>query len=283
MHPILFELPGGAPLRSYGALVAIALLVAWIASLANAKREGLDAEKLGLAFVLAAVAGLLGARGLWLAQHPEAFEGLASVVRLTAGQLAFGGGLIAAALASWVYCRKEGIDPRRWADALAQPLLVGFCLERLGALLAGSDFGLYAPENPLAVRYPAGSPAQLFHLSTMRGSLSPAGESLPVHPTPLYAVAVAALMLGLLIVGQRRGWFSAPGQRATLAVAALIVAKMLIEPWTLARRDPLVISGVDMDLAAGVFYLLLCALVYRRLARARAPGGGTPASGARAS
>ncbi|HGG58003.1 MAG TPA: prolipoprotein diacylglyceryl transferase, partial [Nannocystis exedens] len=42
MRPILFEFPGlGWPLQSYGVAMGVALLVAWVIALRQARRDGL--------------------------------------------------------------------------------------------------------------------------------------------------------------------------------------------------------------------------------------------------
>ena len=269
MHPVLFELPGGAPVPTYGVLVAVALLLGWITSLANAKARGLEVERLGLAYLIAVVAGLLGARALWVAQHPDSYDGVLGLLQPRSGQMALGGGILAAALASWAYCKKEGLSWVAWLDALAGPVLMGLALERFGAFLAGDEFGLYAPDVAWAVEFPNKSPAHLFQLYKMPGAVSPSSRALPVHPTQLYAASSLGLGAAWLWWLDRRQRGPAyAGQFAAWGFIVYALGRMVIEPIFQAERRPIEIAGISLDLIAGLFYVGL-GLLWLRRGRAR--------------
>jgi phosphatidylglycerol:prolipoprotein diacylglycerol transferase len=264
MRPVLFEVPGlGVALRSYEVCVAFALLLGWVVSLSRAKEDKLPTESMGLAYLLAAVCGVLGARGLWLAQHPEAFTGPLALVQFQAGGMALFGGIFAGGLATWAYVAKEGVPVAAWFDCLGPALLAGMALEGLGAFLAGTDFGLYAPDLAWGVRFPPGSPAQAFQRATMDGVITPESHALPVHPTQLYGVFMS--LVGLYFAGRLRRSRVVSGQVAALCFGWFALSRMVVQDSFTARRQSVEIAGIDVNLAAGVFFVVVAVLAHRSL------------------
>ena len=242
MHPILFSVPGvGWAVHSYGAAMGLALLVAWIVALDRARRDGLPTEALGSIFVAAAVAALLGARALWLAGHPELATGLGALLQLPAGGLSLVGGAFAALVTTALGCHLRGVATFAWLDCVAPGFAVGAAIERLGAFLAGADFGRYVAPGEwgyaLAVTFPAGSPAHAVHSRILDGlGVVSDAASAPVHPVQLYAAALALAALGLALWLRPRRRYA--GQVALAVLAFYIVARLGIE-------DPLRFDGTE--------------------------------------
>jgi prolipoprotein diacylglyceryltransferase len=233
-----------------------------------------------MAYVIAAVSGLLGARGLYVAQHPDTYTGVMSLLRLPAGELALGGGMIAGALATAMYVRRLSVPIWAWLDCLAPSLLLVIAIERFGAFLAGADFGIYAPGFPLAVVYPAESAPAAYHRWAMEG-LSAGGDSLPVHPVQLYAcVGALAGVGGARWIRTRRRVFS--GQIALLCVGWYALIRMVVDEQLRALSPKTRFGPFDLDLVAGVGMVGVVLLAYatraaaarREPQRARAWEGG---------
>ena len=266
MHPDLFTLPGTATtITSYGFLVGLALLLGWLLSLAWAKADKLPADMLGTAYVLSAAFGVLGARGLWLVQHPDAWEGPASLVQLANGDLSAGGGLVLGVAVSLLFCLRRGIPFFAWADCAAPTFLLGVALDRVGAFLAGTKGGIYVdPAFPLGVRFPAGSPVYAFQVRTM-GPLHLDPElSLPVHPVQLYTAGVAVLGFGLALWLRSR-------RRASGVVAAFVLGwyglvRMVVEDAFRTDPSPILAGRVTLGQAsAAVLAVVAFALAASRL------------------
>lgn len=230
MRPILFEIPGlGWPLQSYGVAMGGALLVAWAVALRQARRDGLPSEALGMIFVFAAFAGIVGARGVWLLQHPSAGG---SLFNLAAGGLSIAGGVLAAILVSAIGCARQGISTLAWLDAVAPGFAAGLTIEALGAYLAGAEFGRYvAPGDfgyALSVSFPAGTPVHDYHQHLMAGLPTFTAEvSAPVHPVQLYAAAMGIVILAIAVLVRRRRRYV--GQVTLAVLAAFVVARLVIE------------------------------------------------------
>ena len=255
MHPVLFSL-GETPIHAYGFLIAVALILGWILSLRLARNDKLPADQLGTGYVLSVGGGLLAARMMWLFQHPEHEGGAAAIVQLQAGQLTGFGGVLVGLIIAGLFCQNKKIPAWAWLDCAAPAFLLGIVIERVGAFLAGADFGHYVDHSFfLSVQFPADSLVYEVQRRDLAGMRLPADQSLPVHPSQLYAAATAAVAAGLSFVVRARRQYS--GQVALFALASFAVVRYLIEdpfrydmtpevagPLTLGQVTALVVVGV---------------------------------------
>jgi phosphatidylglycerol---prolipoprotein diacylglyceryl transferase len=273
MSPVLFQF-GETEVESYAVFMAVAFIAAWAMTVGLARRRGLPAEIVGSTTVIAVVVGVIAARGAWLAGHPEAWEGVLSLAALRAGEMLPYAGLTVGLLASAVHLGLRRVSPAAAWDVAAPAFCLGTMLERIGALLAGTSVGGYAPGVPWAIRYPADSTVFVEQRRTL-GSLLPAGaeESLPVHPTQLYAVLLAGvglwIALRMLKTPRRDG-------DVFLAMAAYALGvRVLVEQWWRTDAPAPVFGPFDPTQIVGA--ILVPALLLVRWARARKRGAVPPA------
>lgn len=228
----MLKLPGlGWEVQSYGLMLALALLLAWVITLSLGRRDRLPPGPLGTAYVLGVGLGLVFARISWLLQRPGEASGAApELFVLRADELAPLAGLVVAGLVAGLHVMRRRVPVVAFYDVAAPAFAAGAMLERLGALLAGTGFGDYAPGLPWAIRFPAGSPAYLEHQRTL-AALLPAGaeQSLPVHPTQIYGLLIAAAALGVGLWLRRRRRFS--GQVFLGTAITYLVGRALVEEW----------------------------------------------------
>ena len=262
MRPILFEFPGlGWPLQSYGVAMGVALLVAWVIALRQARRDGLPSETLGMIFVLAAFAGIVGARGLWLLQHPNASG---SLFNLAAGGLSIAGGVVVALVVGAIGCVRQRISILAWFDAVAPGFAAGLTIEAFGAYLAGAEFGRYvAPGDfgyALSVSFPAGTPVHDYHQHLMAGLPTFTAEaSAPVHPVQLYAAAMGLVILAIAVLVRRRRRYV--GQVTIAVLAAFVVARWVIEDPLRFDASPQVFGFLRLGQISAAGLLIVLALV----------------------
>lgn len=278
MKPVLFTLPGlGWEIQAYGFFVALALIVAWAQTLRLSRAEGYDPKALGPVFVASSAAGLIGARAAWVVQHPEAYEGVRSLVALRAGTMAPFAGAVVAMVVGGAWVTRLKLKPWAWYDILAPAMALGLVFERLGAFFAGSAFGRYAPDAVLSIRFPVGSPAHLLHQRTLANLMRVGAlESLPVHPVQLYAAALGVLGVALCVWVRRRKTFD--GQVfLSFAMFYLAVRSFVEEP---LRADaptgvlgPLNTGQVGAILMLGVFAVVYRLLERRTLSKPERPKG----------
>lgn len=275
MAPVLFVVPGtDLEIQSYGLLLGLALVVGWVIALSLARKDRLPAERLGLIYVLGAGLGIFAARGVWLVQHPDQWQGAASLASLQAGGLAPFAGITVALVVSALLVSRIRVPVTAWFDVLAPAFAVGTVLERLGALLAGSGEGRYAPDFPLAISYPQESPVFEHHARELAELLPPgATESLPVHATQVYGILLGVGGVLLCRALRQRRAFS--GQIFLLYATYLIVARTFIEEWFRADAVQAVFGPFNPGQIAALLLLLALVSIYRTRARRapRAEGG----------
>lgn len=205
MYPDLFRLPafelfgrsvGPLTLHTYGVLLAVAFLAGlWVAG-RQARKAGLESERITDLAVYVLIAGLIGAKLLLLvvewSYYSENPKLLFSI--LQSGGV-FYGGLLAALPVAWWYVRRHDLPGWRTADVLAPGVALGQAIGRLGCFAAGCCFGRPA-EVPWSVTFTSVQAAR-----TVGTPLDT-----PLHPTQIYeSLAALGIFFTLLwIAGRKR-------------------------------------------------------------------------------
>ncbi len=182
--PRIAEPGHGLPIRGYGVMLMLAVVLSIALALVRARQVGADPDMLLSLAIWVFVAGLVGARALYVAeywrdfQRPTVGATIGAVLNVTKGGLVVYGGLIGAALAFvWrVYrCRLPALA---LADVVVASLALGQGIGRVGCLLNGCCYG-GACEAPLpSITFPWGSPAHVRQVQT--GKLFLHGLKLPL-------------------------------------------------------------------------------------------------------
>jgi len=134
---------GFLSIRWYGFFMAIAVLVGSIYFYREGLKQNLDEDFLLNTIILVVVAGVVGARLMFvLANHPQWFiEAPLEVFKVWEGGLAWHGGLLGGFLAGYIYCKRKGISPHRLADLTVPGLALGYALVRIGNIFNGEVLG----------------------------------------------------------------------------------------------------------------------------------------------
>lgn len=237
---------GPFTLYSFGAMMAIALVVPWWFLREDLRDRGIDP---GTAFWLmfgAGVGGIGGAKVWYVLDNPG--EPL-----LSGSGLTWYGGLIgglAGVILAALYLR---LPLGEIANAAAAPLAIGYGIGRIGCQLAGDgDYGS-ATDLPWGMSYPDGT--------------VPTDEI--VHPTPLYETASMVLLFWLL--WRLRGRITAPWALFGLYCVLAGLERFLIE---FIRRNSEVAGGLT---AAQLVSVGLVALGAALFFLAKPAGPATPA------
>lgn len=208
------ELP--FPIYSFGFMVAVALLTAaWLTGreLDRMLREGrIDAvrlpaegrrgtkeappsELMGTMLLIAAVAGIVGAKIFHILENLGDFVLNPAAMIFSAGGLTFYGGFLCAAAGIAYYARRKGIPVGALADAVAPGLILGYGIGRIGCHLAGDgDWGITAN---MALK-PDWLPTWLWAETYPNNILGVDIPSPGVYPTSIYEFVAAAAIFGML-------------------------------------------------------------------------------------
>lgn len=191
MHPVLID-AFGIRIYTYGVFVALGFLAGILYSEREAKRVGVDPDRvLDLTFWVL-VAAIVGARTLFIITlwrdymtHP------AEILKIWKGGLVFYGGVLASILAIGIYVRRTKLPLLKTMDILSPAVMLGLFFGRWGCFSAGCCYG---------------KPTHLPWGVTFTDPTSLATDVLgtTVHPTQIYESLAALVIFGVLQVFKLR-------------------------------------------------------------------------------
>jgi len=179
VHPIAFDL-GSLTVHWYGVMVALAFIAGIWTATRRCPKDGLRPESIADLGPWLIVAGVLGARVLYVISYwQESFadEPWWEVFMIHHGGLVFYGGLIAAVLTAVFYVKWKKLPPMKVGDAMAPSIALGHVFGRIGCFLNGCCYGASC-SLPWAVHFP--------------DEHDTAGQG--VHPTQLYEAGLNLLL-----------------------------------------------------------------------------------------
>ena len=137
MYPILLKIDGFT-LHTYGVLLAAGFLLAVFVALREARRIGLDTNRVMDLFFYALIAALIGSRVFYVLISWEEFrDHPVEMIFFWRGGLVFYGGLLFSfAIGLW-YVRKHRMNFHQIADLVAPSIAIGQAMGRLGCFAAG--------------------------------------------------------------------------------------------------------------------------------------------------
>ena len=231
MDPILIQI-GPLAIRWYGALIALGVLLGSLWSLRAARRRELDPDKLLDLAPWLVVAGIVGARLVYVITSPSAFFGPGGspvdAFKVWQGGISIHGGILGILIAVWIYGRVANVDPWSVMDVLTPVGALGIIGGRIGNFMNGSDTTGRLTGWPVGFTWPepgtdtfgalgrfvfgdqlwAGYPGvcSLGSYVPLQECLQRGGEIVrgPVHLTQLYGALVGVILIPILIWALRR-------------------------------------------------------------------------------
>jgi phosphatidylglycerol---prolipoprotein diacylglyceryl transferase len=189
LYPRLFQL-GRFAIPTYGAFTALALVAALAALLHFARRLALDANKLWNLGLIAILTTLIAERLLLAIAYFSVFRAHPFwVLGITASHSGwiFPVAVVMGFAAASLYVLAEGLPFLRVLDCVAPCAALGLALNRMGAFLAGLDYGLPSAQA-WGVRYSSRIAAFWYH--------TPLGVRL--YPIQLYEAVTSLLIFAAL-------------------------------------------------------------------------------------
>lgn len=182
----LFQI-GSLTVHGYGLMIALGFLVCVIMGMYRAKRHKLDPEVVLDVALIGIVAGMIGAKLLYVIVEFKDFMKDPLAVIGSEGFVVYGG-IILGVLAPMLYCRKKKVDFLEYFDLAVPSISLAQGFGRIGCFLAGCCYGRQT-DAWFGVIFPA-------------GSLAPAGVKL--IPTQLISSAGDFLITIILILCYKR-------------------------------------------------------------------------------
>jgi phosphatidylglycerol:prolipoprotein diacylglycerol transferase len=207
----------------HGLMIAVGILVGGAAVAYDARRRGLDPERVYAIGLILVIGALVGGRAFYLLEH-GLFDDPGEWLGTTG--FTFYGGFIAAALGIAYYIRRQRLSIT-YLDAIAAGLPLGLAVGRIGDVINGEHYGP-ASDFFLAVR------------NTHPDALTPNPE-LAYHSGGLYEVMIGALVFAIAWPLRKR--LQPRPLALTWLVVALLAAGRFVEFF--ARSD-------SADLALGL-------------------------------
>lgn len=132
----------GVEVYTYGLLIGLGILLAVIYGNFESKRIGIIQDDMYNMLLMALPASIVGARLYYVVFEWDSYkDNLLSILDIRSGGIAIYGGIIAAALVVFAYCKVKKISFGRCFDLLSIGLLIGQAVGRWGNFVNGEAFG----------------------------------------------------------------------------------------------------------------------------------------------
>ena len=150
MHPLLFGL-----IPTYYLVISLTFCLIIFLTVIRAKKLNFNINASLDILLVSMVSGFIGARVLHIIyEAPDYYiDNPLRVFEVWHGGFVYLGGVIAALIGSWIYCKYKNLVFLKWADFFAPLIAFGYGLGRFACFLNGCCYGKTC-ELPWAVRFP---------------------------------------------------------------------------------------------------------------------------------
>jgi len=202
LDPNLFQI-GPFLITWHGVFSVLGILAAARVAQILLKPEGISADRVYDLAVWMVIAGLIGARLLYVWENYQQFAGsLQKIVYINEGGLSQWGGIFGGLIGGFLWCWQSKVDYRLFLDAAGPANALGFAIGRIGDIVNGEHHAIES-NLPFAVQY------------VNERTLGEPGRT--VHPEVAYELVFNAIVFGTAILTYR--WFK---RRLPVGVTGLI-------------------------------------------------------------
>ncbi len=181
----------------YGVIIAVGFCLALVFAFANAKRFGIDSDRMVDVIIGTTICAVICARAYYVVFAPFEYQSLWDMVNLRDGGLAIYGGVLGAVLFGILFCKWRKVPVLPMLDLALAGFLLGQGIGRWGNFFNQEAFGSNTT-------LPWGMYSQSTHdyLASVQDTLAAQGiavdPTMPVHPTFLYESIWCLLGFALL-------------------------------------------------------------------------------------
>lgn len=259
----------------YGVIIAIGVMAGISMAARIARKTGQNPDDYWDFAIYGVLFGLVGARIYYVVFDWDSYkDNLLEILHVRNGGLAIYGGVIAAFLTLFIWCRIRKKDPRQIGDTAMAGLLTGQIIGRWGNFTNREVFGEYS-DGLLAMRIPLEAVRDRTDITeSIAAHVTGDINYIQVHPTFFYESALNLMLLAALLLYYRHKRFQ--GEICLMYLGGYGIIRFFVEG---IRTDQLKFAGTNIAVSQVLGIILFAtALVadigIRILIRHRGHGGG---------
>jgi len=195
---------GGAPITSFGVFMFLSFLTGGILLRTEMERTGHDPERAWDLVFMGVLGGVIGAKAYYVLLNYEALLVDPISAIFSRGGMVWYGGFAGALLLIVFEIKRRALPLGQMADLCSPTLAIGYAIGRMGCFLVGDDYGR-PTDSWVGMAFPQGTPPtrvdvleSYFNIQVDPALVERFGQIVPVHPTQLYEIAMASLILFVL-------------------------------------------------------------------------------------
>lgn len=226
----------------YGVIIAIGVMAGITIAAHLAKKTGQDPDDYWDFAIYAVIFALIGARIYYVVFEWDSYkDNLLQIFNVRGGGMAIYGGVIAAFITLFVWCRIKKKDPRQMGDTAMAGLLLGQVIGRWGNFTNREVFGEYS-DGLLAMRIPLEAVRDRTDITdNISAHIAQGTNYIQVHPTFFYESALnLLLMTGILLYFRHRKF---RGEICLMYLGGYGIIRFFVEG---IRTDRLKFAGTDI-------------------------------------
>lgn len=249
----------GFPIALYGVVIALGVLSGLLLAVRMAKKTGQNPDDYWDFSIYAIIFSIIGARIYFVIFSWELYkDSLLDIFNTRKGGMAIYGGVIAAFLTLFIYCKLKHKNPLQMGDTAVPGLVIGQIIGRWGNFFNREVFGEYT-DNFLAMRLPVEAVRRSDISETIAANIVEGTNYIQVHPTFLYESLWNVLVLVLMLLFFKHKKFH--GEICLLYFAGYGLGRFIIEG---IRTDQLLIgnSGIPVSQLLSLLMIFFAIVIF---------------------